>query len=137
MKRFVARVIVNAIALWLTTLIVSGGFHVTPYGDGGAVETVLTYLLVAAIFGLVNGIIGNFIRVVAFPIYILTLGLVALVVNSLMLLLVGWISEQIGFGLTVDSFWWGVLAAIVLGLISWALSLFLRPVIGDDTRRRR
>ena len=137
MKRFVARVIVNAVALWLTTLIVSGGFHVTPYGDGGAVETVLTYLLVSFIFGLVNGIIGNFIRVVAFPLYILTLGLVALVVNSLLLLLVSWISEQIGFGLSVDGFWWGVLAAIVLGLISWALSLFLRPVIGDDNRRRR
>jgi len=136
MKRFVVRVIVNAIALWLTTLIVSDGFHVVPYGDQGTVETVLTYLLVAVIFGLVNGIIGNFIRIVAFPVYILTLGLIALVVNSLLLLLVGWISSLIGFGLVVDGFWWGVLAAIVLGLISWALGLFLRPIVGNENRRR-
>jgi len=136
MKRFVVRVIVNAIALWLTTLIVSDGFHVVPYGDGETVETVLTYLLVAVIFGLVNGIIGNFIRIVAFPVYILTLGLIALVVNSLLLLLVGWISSLIGFGLVVDGFWWGVLAAIVLGLISWALGLFLRPIVGNENRRR-
>jgi len=136
MKRFVVRVIVNAIALWLTTLIVSGGFHVEPYGDGGTVETVLTYLLVALIFGVVNGVIGNFIRIVAFPVYILTLGLIALVVNSLLLLLVGWISSLIGFGLEVDGFWWGVLAAIVLGLISWVLGLFLRPIVGSENRRR-
>jgi len=136
MKRFVVRVIVNAVALWLTTLIVSGGFHVVPYGDGGTLETVLTYLLVALIFGVVNGVIGNFIRIVAFPLYILTLGLIALVVNSLLLLLVGWISDLIGFGLVVDSFWWGVLAAIVLGFISWVLGLFLRPIVGDGNRRR-
>jgi len=136
MKRFVVRVIVNAVALWLTTLIVSGGFHVEPYGDGGTVETVLTYLLVALIFGVVNGVIGNFIRIVAFPIYVLTLGLIALVVNSLLLLLVGWISDLLGFGLVVDGFWWGVLAAIVLGLISWLLGLFLRPIVGDGNRRR-
>jgi len=136
MKRFVVRVIVNAIALWLTTLIVSGGFHVEPYGDGGTVETVLTYLLVALIFGVVNGVIGNFIRIVAFPVYILTLGLIALVVNSLLLLLVGWISSLIGFGLVVDGFWWGVLAAIVLGFISWILGLFLRPIVGSENRRR-
>jgi len=135
MKRFLARVVVNAVALWLTTLIVSGGFHVIPYDDG-AVASVLTYLLVALIFGVVNGVIGNFIRIVAFPLYILTLGLIALVVNSLLLLLVAWISDLIGFGLQVDGFWWGVLAAIVLGLISWLLSLFIRPVVGEQGRRR-
>lgn len=135
MKRFLIRVVVNAVALWLTTLIVSGGFHVKPYEET-TVATVLTFLLVALIFGVVNGVIGNFIRIVAFPLYILTLGLIALVVNSLLLLLVAWISDLIGFGLEVDGFWWGVLAAIVLGLISWLLSLFLRPVVGDQNRRR-
>ena len=131
MKRFVVRVIVNAIALWLTTLIVSDGFHVVPYGDQGTVETVLTYLLVALVFGIVNGIIGNFIRIVAFPLYILTLGLISLIVNGLLLLLVAWISSLTGFGLNVNGFWWGVLGALVLGLISWLIGILLRPLMKD------
>jgi putative membrane protein len=142
MKRFLVRVLINALALWLTTVIFAAatsdpGVFVKPYGAGGVLETVLSYLLVALIFGLVNGIIGNFIRIVAFPIYVLTLGLLALLVNSLLLLLVSWISTQIGFGLTIDGFWWGVLCALVLGLISWVLSLLLRPLVATPDRRRR
>ena len=124
--RFIVKVIVIALALWLTTLIVSG-VSVVPYEDT-EVATVLTYLLVALIFGLVNAIIGNFIRIVAFPLYVLTLGLISFIVNGLLLLLVDWFSELMGFGLVVESFWWGVLGALVLGLISWLIGLVLRPV---------
>ena len=34
-----------------------------------------------------------------------------------------------GFGLTVDGFWWGVLGALVLGLISWLIGILLRPLM--------
>ena len=140
MKRFVVRVIINALGLWLTTLII-GAFQadrvfVQPYEPGQLLETVLTFLLVALIFGLVNGIIGNFIRIVAFPLYILTLGLIALVVNSLLLLLVSWISSQIGFGLYIKDFWWGVAAAIVLGIVGAILGVVLRPLTNDKNKRR-
>ncbi|MCU1414778.1 MAG: hypothetical protein JWN80_2118 [Microbacteriaceae bacterium] len=127
MGRFLVRLIINAVALWLTTLIVSGGVAVVPYTPG-VLPTVLTYLLVALIFGIVNGIVGTLIRVVAFPIYVLTLGLISLIVNGLLLLLVGWISSLIHFGLVVNGFWWGVLAALVLGIISWIIGLILRPL---------
>jgi len=130
MIRFLVRLLINAVALWLTTLVVAGGVRVVPYGDGGEVETVLTYLMVALIFGIVNGLIGNVIRIVAFPLYILTLGLIALVVNGLLLLLVAWVSGLTGFGLEVDGFWWGVIGAIVLGLFSWIIGILLRPLIG-------
>lgn len=130
MARFLIRLIINTIALWLTTLIVAG-VSVVSYGpEGYTVALVLTYLLVGLIFGLVNGIIGNLIRIVAFPLYILTLGLIALVVNGLLLLLVAGISDLIGFGLEVDGFWWGVLGAIVLGLLSWLIGILLRPLVG-------
>ncbi len=137
MKRLVVRLLINAVALWLTTLLVAG-VKVVPFApigsdpgtEPGAVETILTYLLVALIFGIVNGVIGNFIRVVAFPIYILTLGLIALIVNGLLLLLVAWISDLIGFGLEVDGFWWGVLGALVLALFSWIIGIVLRPFVG-------
>lgn len=131
--KFVVRLLVNALALWLTTLIVPG-VTVTPFGSGDTLAWVLTYLLVAFIFGLVNGIIGNLIRIVAFPLYILTLGLIALVVNGLLLMLVSWISSLLGFGLNVDAFFWsGILGAVVLALLSWLIGILLRPIVG---RRR-
>ena len=124
--RFLLRVIINAVALWLTTFIVSG-VSVHPYADTD-VARVLTYLLIALIFGVVNAIVGTAIRIVAFPLYILTLGLISLVVNALLLLIVSWISDAMGFGLHVSDFWSGVLGALVLGIIAWLLGLILRPL---------
>ncbi|BDZ54812.1 phage holin family protein [Agromyces marinus] len=123
--RFFVKVIVSAFALWLTTLLVSG-VRVVPY-ENTDVATVLTYLLVAAIFGIVNGTLGTFIRIVAFPLYVITLGLLSFIVNGLLLLLVDWVSGLMGFGLVVDGFWWGVLGALVLGFISWLIGLVVRP----------
>jgi putative membrane protein len=111
------------------------GVHVVAYPPGGQLETLLTYILVAAIFGIVNGVIGNLIRIVAFPLYVLTLGLIALVVNALLLLLVSWISSLLGFGLVVDGFFWGMIGALVLGLISWLIGIILRPIIGSPSSR--
>ncbi|MBX3087206.1 MAG: phage holin family protein [Cryobacterium sp.] len=129
MSRLLLRLVINAIALWLTTLIVPG-VTVTAFPPGDTLAVVLTYLLVALIFGVVNGVIGNFIRIVAFPIYILTLGLIALVVNALLLLLVSWITGLLGFGLHVESFLWaGVLGAVVLALLSWLIGIVLRPFV--------
>ena len=56
--------------------------------------------------------------------------------NALLLLIVQWISSLLGFGLVVDSFWWGVFAAIVLGLIGWILGIVFRPLMGSDRKRR-
>jgi putative membrane protein len=83
----------------------------------------------------VNSVIGNFIRIIAFPLYILTLGLLALVVNSLLLLIVHWISGLLGFGLVVNGFWWGVLTAIVLAFFSWLLTVLLRPIFGGRRKK--
>ncbi|KTR11676.1 phage holin family protein [Curtobacterium luteum] len=126
--RFLVRLVVNALALWLTTLLVSG-VSVTAFGDGGTTATVLTYLLVAFVFGLVNAVIGTIIRIVAFPLYILTLGLISLVVNAVLLLIVAGISTAIGFGLQVESFGWGIVGAFVLAVFAWLIGLFVRPVL--------
>lgn len=130
MGRLILRLLINALALWLTTLILAPHVAVDPYGDKEVLETIVTYLVVALIFGVVNGIVGGIVRVVAFPIYVLTLGLISLVVNGLLLLLVAWISGLLGFGLQVENFWWGVLGAVVLGVISWLLGILLRPFTG-------
>jgi putative membrane protein len=135
MGTFILRLLVNAVALWLTTLIVAG-VSVLPYDDT-QLATVLTYLLVALVFGLVNTFIGTAVRVVAFPLYILTLGLLSLVVNALLLMLAAWVTSLFGFGLVVEDFWWGVLGALVLSILSGLLNLILRPLMrkpGTDVR---
>ncbi|MEH6781507.1 MAG: phage holin family protein [Rhodoglobus sp.] len=125
----IVRLLINALALWLTTVVVAG-VQIVSFAPGGTLEVVLTFLIVAAVFGIVNGVLGNLIRIVAFPLYVLTLGLLALVVNGLLLLLTSWISSLFGFGLVVDGFWWGVLGALVLGLISWFIGILVRPIVG-------
>ena len=139
MLRFVVRLVVNSCALAIAVWIVPG-LSMVPYAEGEPVvvggpslELILSYLLIALIFGLINGIIGNAIRIVAFPIYILTLGLISLVVNAVLLLLVTVVSEWLGFGLFVQDFYWGIIGALVLSLAGWIIGMLLRPLI--KTRR--
>lgn len=135
--RFLIKVILNAVALWLTTLIVAGHILLKPFGDE-VWQIILSYLAVALVFGIVNGIIGNVIRIVAFPLYILTLGLISLIVNGLLLWLVHWLSTLTGWGLVIEGgFWWGVLGALVLGIISWILGVIFRPLTKREGRNRR
>ncbi|AJM77009.1 phage holin family protein [Rathayibacter toxicus] len=122
--RSLLSLVTNAVALWLTSLVVVG-VRVTPY-ERGTIAAILTYLLVAVLFGLVNTVIGTVLRVLTFPLYLLTLGLMSFVVNGLLLLLTAWISGLFGFGLVVDGFWWGVLGALVLAIGNAVIGFFLR-----------
>jgi len=132
--RFLLKAILNAVALWLTTLIVAGHIVVVSFGPEWW-QVALSYLVVALVFGIVNAIVGNLIRIVAFPLYILTLGLLALIVNGLLLWLVDWLSGFTGWGLEiVGGFWWGVLGALVLGILSWILGLIFRPLLKREGR---
>ncbi|WGD37305.1 phage holin family protein [Lysinibacter sp. HNR] len=127
---FVVRILVNAVALWLTTLIVGGngdhGVWLKPMDDSPA-GVAFTFIVVGFIFGLVNAIIGPVIRILSIPLYIITLGLFAFIVNGILLLITAWFSTVIGFGLKVDSFWWGVLGALILSIFTGLISLVLRP----------
>lgn len=124
--RFIIRVVINAFALWVVSLIPALTVVITPYA-AGEWPLVLTLLAVAAIFALVNSIIGTIIKVVAFPIYILTLGLITIVVNGLLLWITAWITGFWGWGLTVGDFWWGVVAALLIAIINWIFGIILRP----------
>jgi len=132
MRRLFLSTIINAIALWVTTAVgigvtlIANGQPLTA-GGGNLWGFVLTLVVTAAVFGLVNGTIGTLVRIIAFPLFILTLGFLALVVNGLLLLFVSWLSSLVGYGLHVDGFWAGFWGAIILGVISWLLGLLLRP----------
>ncbi|KAB1645168.1 phage holin family protein [Gulosibacter chungangensis] len=119
--RFLATIVLNAIALWLTTLILGAGITVTAYEETN-LALIVTYLLLALVWGLVNAIIGKVVRFVSFPLYCLTLGLFALVVNGFLFWLVAWLSEQAGFGIAVDNFWWAIGGALLMGIFSAILN---------------
>lgn len=125
--RFIIRVIVNAFALWVVSLITILQVDITPFEPGETLQLVLTLLAVGAIFALVNTIIGTVIKIVAFPLYILTLGLIGLIINGFLLWLTAWITSGFGWGLTLGSFWWGVVAAIIISIINAIFGAILRP----------
>ncbi|MGZ0712248.1 phage holin family protein (plasmid) [Coraliomargarita sp. W4R53] len=124
---FLIRIVVNAFAIWVVTLIPALMVSVIPFPPGDTLQLVLTLLLVAFIFALVNTIIGTVIKVLAFPLYILTLGLIGLLINGFLLWFSAWITEFWDFGLRVEDFWWGVVAAIIITLINWVFGIILRP----------
>lgn len=125
MRKFVLSTVINAIALWLTTVMVAG-VTIVPEGAKTA-GYLITLVVTAIIFGVVNGTIGRVGRFLAFPLFILTLGILALMFNTLMLLLMSWIGSVLGFGLHVDGFWSGFWGAIVLSIVSGILGLIFRP----------
>ncbi len=120
---FVVRVLVNGVALWLASLVVPGMAIV---GGAGGLGTVGVVLLVALVFGVVNAVVKPIVHVLSIPLYILTLGLFTLVVNAGMLLLTAWITEQTSWGLRVDDFWAALLGALLVSIVSFALSAATR-----------
>ncbi|GAA3935953.1 phage holin family protein [Microbacterium soli] len=132
--RFIIRVVINAFAIWVASLIPVLGVDVHSFAPGETLQFVLTLLAVAAVFALVNSIIGTIIKVVAFPLYILTFGLISLLVNGFLLWLTAWITSGFGWGLSVDSFWWGVVAAVLISVINAVFGAILRP---QRKKRRR
>ncbi len=128
---FIIRVVINAFAIWVVTLITALRVTIVPFPPGETLQLVLTLLLVAAIFALVNTFIGTVIKVLAFPLYILTLGLIGLVINAFLLWLTAWITSFWNWGLRVEDFWLGLVAAIIISLINWLFGIILRPKAKD------
>ncbi len=113
---FLTRLIVNAMALWVATKLVPG---VTYSGD------VLPFLGVALVFGVVNATLRPVLKILTFPIILVTLGLFALVINGLMLLLTSSLSDALGLGFHVRGFWDAFWGALVVSIVSMLLSIFI------------
>jgi len=90
-------------------------------------------LAVAVIFGLINAFLKPLIKVVGCAFYVLTLGLIALVVNGLLLWLTSWVAGKLNLPFHVTGFWPAFWGAIIVGLVSWLLNL----LIGDNRRRNQ
>lgn len=126
MGRFLLSTISSAVALWITVSLVSG-VHVVPFPGPEPASSILTFVVVALIIGLVNTVLGTVLRIISIPLYIVTFGLWSFVLNALLLWLVKLISDAIGWGLQIDAFWWSaVFGAFVLGIANWIVSLVSR-----------
>jgi putative membrane protein len=82
-------------------------------------------LLVSAVFGVVNATLRPLLTVLTCPLIVLTLGLFTLVLNALMLLVTGWLSESWKLGFTVTGFGAAFRGGLVVGLVSMILALVL------------
>lgn len=122
MMSFVLKTLVTAVALWIATIVVQG---VTVGGDS-TLNTAVILIVVALIFGVVNAVIKPVVKLLAFPFYILTLGLITFVVNALMLWLTGQIAGALGVDFDASPFFWAaVLGALVVSIVSFALNLVI------------
>jgi putative membrane protein len=115
---FIIRLLVNAAALWVATRIVPGVTF-----DGG----VAPFLVVALLFGVINATLRPLMKILTFPLILLTLGIFALVVNGLMLWLLSSLSSSLGLGFHVSGFWSAFFGALVVSIVSALLSLTVRP----------
>jgi putative membrane protein len=116
----VIQVAINAIALWVAVLLLRPGLDFRGHEWW-------KFVLVAVVFSLVNSYVRPILRILTFPITILSLGLFLIVINALMLLLVGAISSELALGFVVHDFWAAVLGAIVVAIVGWILAVTLTP----------
>jgi putative membrane protein len=125
------RLAVSAFTLWLATLVIPG---ITVGGTTG--KKVLTLILVAIIFGVINAILRPIIKTIGCWAYLLTLGLISLVVNGALLLLTSYISDKINLPFHVAHFWPdAIFGALFIGVVSWLLN-FLVPDGGDKKKKQ-
>ncbi len=112
------RLLITAVAVWVSTAL--PGIALTSDTTG---KKILTLLAVAVIIGLVNAIIKPIVKVVGCAFYILTLGLISLLVNALLFWFVSWLADKIHLGFHVDGFWSAFWGAIIVAVVSWVLSI--------------
>lgn len=119
MIAFLLRVIVNALGLAAAAWIVPG-VRVSPVQiEDPTLGTVLAYLTVGLVFGVVNALVRPIVSFLSLPLTCLTLGLFAVIINAAMLMLTSWITSYMSFGLHVNDFFWdAIIASLIISLVS-------------------
>jgi putative membrane protein len=124
MKSIAIKIGINAVALWVAALVIPG-IHLGEDADQLSTR-LLTIVLVALLFGVINAFIKPIVTLFSIPFIVLTLGLFTLVINALMLEITSGLSHSLGLDFDVEHFFWdSVLGAIVITLVSLILDVFL------------
>jgi putative membrane protein len=119
--RLILRLLANAAALAIATWALSG---ITLTGSS-TTNQIVTLLIVALIFGILNAIIKPIFALVTIPLLLLTLGLFLIVINACMLLLTSWLAGLFNLGWHVEGFWTAVLGGLIISVVSFVLNVFL------------
>lgn len=120
MKKFIIRLIINAVALYVAIAIMRNN-GITPTSQNW-----YDYLWLALIFGVINAVIKPLLVIASCPLLVLTLGLGTLLINTLLFFLAGWIGTKFGVGFTVDGFIPAFLGALIVSVVSWFLNAIFR-----------
>jgi putative membrane protein len=115
------RVLITAASLFVATAVVPG----IQLLAASTVSKVTTLVVVALIFGVVNAVLKPIVKAIGCLFYILTLGLIGLVVNALLLLLTSWVAAKLSEPFHITGFWPAFWGAIIVGVVSWLLSITL------------
>ena len=126
MRRILVRWLINAIALYVAIYIL-GDTRIGYDGGWGGLFTM------AAIIGLVNAVIGPFLKFLSCPLIILTLGLFTLIINAVLLQMAASFGNLVGIPFHIDNFGSAVLASLIIS----AVSILLTILIGEPARKRR
>lgn len=126
MNRFLIRLVVNFFALYAAVTLLRG------YGITLQNNSWISLIWLALIFSLVNVLLKPIITFLTCPLIILTLGLGTLFINTLLFYLAGYIGTQFNVGFTVDGFIPAFLGALIVSVVSFFLSVFLK----DENKRR-
>lgn len=98
----------NVVALFVAAWVLSG----VSYGDQW-----WTLFIAAAVFTVVNALVKPVLTVLSIPFIVVTLGIAYFLLNVLMLYITDWVVPDF----EIDTFWWAVLAAIIVGFVNWVL----------------
>ena len=116
----VVQTLINAAALYVAVMLVPNLDF-----DFAAEGAWWKFLFVALIFGLVNTFLRPILRILTLPITLMTLGLFLLVINALLLMLTGAISDELNLGLTVGDFLAALLGSLIISIVGFLLSMVI------------
>ncbi|HEY3311691.1 MAG TPA: phage holin family protein [Anaerolineales bacterium] len=123
MVRFFLRWLINAVALYAAVAFVPG---IHPQSGNW-----LSFIWLGLIFVLLNTLVRPVLKLLTFPLIILTLGLFTLLINTFMFWLVGTLGTNFAIGFTVDGFW----PAFLGGLVVTVVNMILARIFRDEMKR--
>lgn len=117
--KLLLRILIPAAALGIAHLLIAG-IELT---GGSELSKAGTLILVALIFGVVNAVLKPIVKTIGCLFYVLTLGLIGLVVNGLLLWLCSGIAGKLNLPFHITGFWPAFWGAIIVGVVGWVLNL--------------
>lgn len=120
MVKLIVRILINALGIYIAVAVLNGrGLLLTD-------TSWVTFVLLGLIFGVVNAVLKPILKVVGCPVVILTLGLGALLINTLLFYIVSLVAQAMQIGFSVTTFWGAFFGAIIVSLVSMVLGALVR-----------